>query len=255
MDLTTVGAVPTMVTCHGGLNFDKGMKRRLCIVLEKGSIVIVMALVLLAGAGFGTEVYSQENIGAPKNSSGQESKKTRFPTRPSQYPAALAGLEILADLTVSPATYGGPCPASLTFNGKITVNRPATVHYRFIRSDDTRKHPGVLTFDKPGTKEVTDTWQLGEAGGSAELNGWSAIQVSFPMKAQSNTAYFKGRCSEGGQSPAVGPSGQGKASQDPDLAPPPPPPRKAAPVKQTNPLSGIPKAPKEDPAKQPASGN
>jgi hypothetical protein len=215
-------------------------------VLNNGLRMVVAALIWVSAMGLvATDVYPQEDSEVLKNPSQQEPKKARPSSRPRQYPAALAGFEVVADLTASPATYMGSCPALITFKGKITVNRPATLHYRFIRSDDTRKNPGVLTFDKPGTQEVMDTWELGKAGGSAELNGWSAIQISFPMKVQSNTAYFRGRCSEKDV--------QGSELMSP--APPPPPPRKAAPVRPSNPLSGLPKVSKEEPAKQPVTEN
>jgi hypothetical protein len=115
---------------------------------------------------------------------------------PARYPTAIAGLEVLADLSVSPTNYKGPCPATFTFKGKITVNRATTVQYRFIRSDNTRHALGVLTFDGPGTQEVTDTWVFDDPAQLPAFKGWEAIQLNLPMKIQSNIAFFSGTCSD-----------------------------------------------------------
>lgn len=139
--------------------------------------------------------YSQQIPDKGKILQGRESaSQQRLKERPQRYPGAIVGLEVIADLTVDPTMYKGECPGTFTFKGKIATNRPGPVHYRFIRSDNTRSELLVLNFDEPGTKEVTTTWQFDGPSASPDFTGWQAIQVSFPMKVQSNTALFRGTC-------------------------------------------------------------
>ncbi|OPY70853.1 MAG: hypothetical protein A4E57_00168 [Syntrophorhabdaceae bacterium PtaU1.Bin034] len=144
---------------------------------------------------------SQEGPDTVKGSQGQETTRPqRLKARPERYPKALAGLEVIADLTATPAVYNGKCPPTITFKGKIGVNIATIIHYRFVRSDNVRSQPGVLVFEEPGTKEVTATWQLDDVTPSTEFTGWQAIQISYPAKVQSNTAYFRGTCEDDGKS-------------------------------------------------------
>lgn len=164
-------------------------------MLRRRSITIVVALACLMLTGFTVRGNSQEKSDTPQGPSGQQPTTVEEQvTRPQRWPTALAGLELIADLTVTPVTYEGPCPALFTFKGKISVNRPVAVYYRFVRSDNTRTDPGVLTFEKPGSREVTYTWQLGGTAATPEFNGWVAIQTSLPMKRKSNPAFFRGSC-------------------------------------------------------------
>lgn len=162
---------------------------------KRGPYVIHMLFACVILMGYPVTGYSQQtSTTIPDPEAQKPAKPSKLPERPPRYPTALAGLELLADLSVSPAAHTGPCPALLTFRGKISVNRPATVHYRFVRSDNTRTKPEVLTFEEAGTKEVTDTWRFENTARAPTFSGWEAIQVSFPMKAQSNVAYFTGSC-------------------------------------------------------------
>ena len=104
------------------------------------------------------------------------------------------GLEIVADLNVNLNKYTGPCPAQFIFTGKIHSNKATTIHYRFIRGDGTRSLMTTLNFEKPGTREVTDTWQFDTMDKSSTFNGWEFIQITFPKKANSNITYFEVAC-------------------------------------------------------------
>ncbi|RJR33301.1 MAG: hypothetical protein C4576_28295 [Desulfobacteraceae bacterium] len=163
---------------------------------KKQSVTLLFTCLLLAGLTipcYGQE--KQERVQPP-------TKPGKLNKRPDRYPAAIAGLEVLADLSVSPTTHNGQCPAVFTFKGKITVNRAATVQYRFVRSDNVRHALGVLTFDGPGTQEVTDTWVFDDPAQLPAFRGWEAIQINLPMKLQSNVAYFNGTCTDyKGESP------------------------------------------------------
>ncbi len=155
----------------------------------------ITAMAVLLFAGPIPHGYSQQAPEKGKILQGRESaSQQRLKERPSRYPGAIVGLEVIADLTVTPATYTGECPVTLTFNGKIAVNRPGPVHYRFIRSDNTRSEMFILNFEEPGTKEVSTTWKFDNPSASPDFTGWQAIQVSYPMKVQSNTALFRGTC-------------------------------------------------------------
>lgn len=165
---------------------------------KRKPFVITMLFTCLILIGFTVDGYSQEKSETIQKPETQKPVKKLSP----RYPTALAGLEVLADLSVSPPSYTGKCPTVFTFKGKITVNRPATVQYRFVRSDNTRHALGVLTFEEAGTKEVTDTWVFDDPAQLPTFQGWEAIQVNLPMKIQSNLAYFKGTCTDyKGESP------------------------------------------------------
>ncbi|MEW6668937.1 MAG: hypothetical protein AB1512_27320 [Thermodesulfobacteriota bacterium] len=186
------------------------------------SAVITVLLSCLVLMGLTLDGYSQQEPGAPQSPAAQKEQKAtpkKLIERPARYPRATAGLEVIADLSVSPSNFKGPCPAVFTFKGKISVNRPATVQYRFVRSDNVRHALGVLTFDKPGTQEVTDTWEFDDPTQLPTFKGWEAIQINLPMKIKSNVAYFEGTCTDykGGsparKSPEAGRPAPGSAPQ------------------------------------------
>jgi len=164
---------------------------------KRTSVVITKLLTCLILMGFAAHGYSQEESKPVQNPETQRpAKLPMLKKRPDRYPTALAGLEVLVDLTVSPPTYTGSCPAVFTFYGKITVNRATIVQYRFVRSDNTRHSLGVLVFEKPGTQEVSDTWAFDDTTQLPTIRGWEAIQTNFPMKVRSNLAYINGTCTD-----------------------------------------------------------
>lgn len=170
------------------------------MVQKRRSVIITMLLPCLIFMGYAVKGYSQQESNSRQSPAAQKPAKTQnLPERPRRYPTALAGLEVIADLSVSPSTHTGSCPALFRFTGKITVNKAATVQYRFVRSDNTRMPPAVLTFEEAGTQEVTDTWQFEDATSGSTFTGWEAIQINFPMKVQSNVAIFRGTCTGQGK--------------------------------------------------------
>ena len=102
-------------------------------------------------------------------------------------------VKVAAQLNASPDSYSGKCPALIKFNGKISVNRPAIVKYKFIRSDNASAPVQTLTFKKAGTKIVNTTWQLGGPS-LPSYTGWEAIEILSPVQTRSNKAQFKIRC-------------------------------------------------------------
>jgi hypothetical protein len=164
-------------------------------------ISMLLAAVSLVAAGYVTNGYTQDQAEI-LNPSAQRSPTTINPG-PSLR-AQRIGASIVADVSVDPVAHSGACPATFNFKGIISVNRPATVYYRFVRSDNYRSQPVPLVFDKPGTQEVTHSWQVpGEIGKT--LEGWAALQVVNPLKFQSNPAYFKNTCTDEPKSSPPGP--------------------------------------------------
>lgn len=108
---------------------------------------------------------------------------------------AYAAPEITANLTASPTSFSGKCPALIKFSGTISVSAPGKIQYKFIRSDGANAPVQTLEFDKPGIRTVNTTWTLGGPG-LPVYEGWEAIQVVYPQQVTSNKAGFKVECSE-----------------------------------------------------------
>jgi hypothetical protein len=111
---------------------------------------------------------------------------------------------LTATLEASPKSFSGSCPARITFRGKITlaVSQPGVivwrveVKYRFKRSDgaiDTNIK--TVTFGKPGSEDVTETWTLGGPAGFPFYCNWESIEIISPQKVESNQAPFLLECS------------------------------------------------------------
>lgn len=100
-----------------------------------------------------------------------------------------APIIIKAFLSADPASYTGPCPGTITFKGKISVNRAAVVKYKFIRSDGATAPVQTLTFSRAGSKTVSTTWTLWR-----DYTGWEAIKVISPIEVESNKANFSIQC-------------------------------------------------------------
>ena len=91
-------------------------------------------------------------------------------------------------LKAEPEVYRGPAspppPVWIAFRGKITVNGPCTVKYRFLFGDKASSPVHTLTFEKPGVKEVTQYWSRLEPS-------WVALQVLAPNEITSEKAPLK----------------------------------------------------------------
>jgi hypothetical protein len=160
---------------------------------KKGSSAVVMVLTFLVFMGIAA-------TGLCAQQSPQMQQTTPLKVAP-------APIRITATLGVSPASYSGNCPALISFRGHITVNKPTTIQYKFIRSDNAQAPVQTLNFPKAGTQEVTTTWQLGGPG-LPTYSGWEAIQVISPVSVQSNKAEFRIRCVAQGQEGAGEPPGR-----------------------------------------------
>lgn len=102
------------------------------------------------------------------------------------------------DVTVAPATSRGPCPATFTFRGKVTLSKQGTFTYKWERSDgarDTEVHaPGV--YDGVHAVFVTRTWTLGAPGapGFHPRTGWMKLHILTPQDRLSRPAVFTLDC-------------------------------------------------------------
>lgn len=105
--------------------------------------------------------------------------------------------KISAELKAIPETYSGRCPATIRFEGKITVTNitrpPLKVQYKFIRSDGAFAPVHTINFERDGSKAVNTTWTLGGPSLPA-YEGWQAIKVVYPQDVESNRANFKIEC-------------------------------------------------------------
>ena len=94
--------------------------------------------------------------------------------------------KISATLAAQPADYSGKLPATIAFNGTITVDGPCDVTYRFVRSDGAIMLTDILHFDEAGTKPVQDSWLIKQA-----TAGWMMLKVEAPLATDSGRAEFE----------------------------------------------------------------
>jgi hypothetical protein len=162
-------------------------RMRLDIVLVAAACFMLMC--------FTVKADSQEESGALQNPAEQQTPAVQKP--PVSIKKQWAGLTVTAELSISPLTYVGTCPATFTIKGVIYANRAVEVLYKFVRSDNIEMKPLVLTFTEQGKKEITYTWQLGDALTHPTFNEWTALEVVFPLnrKIRSNVVFIKGSCS------------------------------------------------------------
>lgn len=103
-----------------------------------------------------------------------------------------------ATLAAEPSEHAGECPATIKFNGTISVEGGGgTVKYKFIRSDGTSTPVQEEIFDAPGTKNVSTTWTVGAGSiqqASTVATKWQAIEILEPVSMKSNEAVIKIRC-------------------------------------------------------------
>lgn len=103
---------------------------------------------------------------------------------------------VTATLSANPSSYSGTCPATIKFEGEITVSgitKPLDIEYQFIRSDGAAGPVNKLTFQQNGTKKVSTTWTLG-GDKLPEYSGWEAVKVLTRPPVESNKANFKIEC-------------------------------------------------------------
>lgn len=95
----------------------------------------------------------------------------------------VTGVSVSVDI----GSYRAPCPAQLTFTGKITVlavsKQPIT--YQWIRSDGVKSPKRSLVMTST-TAIVTDKWKVGRPG--EQMRVWKKLQVLTPNSVLSSPA-------------------------------------------------------------------
>ena len=104
----------------------------------------------------------------------------------------LAAKVVKVTASVTPTSWSGKCPKRFEFVGKITVDKPGVVRYKWIRSDGGIAPVKTLRFRRPGTQNVTTYWRL-----SAPGTKWEAVEILAPNKMTSNRAVFTLKCTPG----------------------------------------------------------
>lgn len=182
-----------------------------------------VALLVLAGLiliGFSDDGYSQQQPDTLQKPGKEQPSTAIQPTLRSPRLDGL-GLQVIADLSVSPLVYTGSCPAVFTFKGRIYANKATEVLYKFIRSDGVYSEVKSLVFEKEGRQEVTYTWQVGDPAKLSKFRGSIIMQVLFPigMIIKSNEAIFRGTCTGQGKPGPENPAGQQTVQQGLSAAP------------------------------------
>jgi hypothetical protein len=106
-----------------------------------------------------------------------------------------------ADVDVTPATYTGTCPTTVTFTGTIQISRtPATVAYRWIDSATGEGRTETISFPAggPRSRQVTLPLSVGSS-----TSGWKAIDVLTARGHDSGRAAYRVTCT--GTPPPVDP--------------------------------------------------
>ena len=118
-----------------------------------------------------------------------EKKLSRIPSgRETETPTGMRVIEAI--LRADPFDYTGNCPVTIKFSGRISVvGGSGRVSFRFIRSDGASAPIQTVSFEGPGSKDVSTTWMLGRS-----YSGWQAIQILEPKEMQSQPAQFKLVC-------------------------------------------------------------
>jgi hypothetical protein len=179
---------------------------------------VVIILVGMMSSGIWIDGYSQEKPAIPAGPVVQQQPTTQQPYMNPR--TKNRGLVVAADLNVTPLTYTGTCPAVFTLKGQIYANKPMTVLYKIVRSDNVPMEPIALTFEKEERKEITYTWQIGDPGRSTPFNEWALIEAVYPLntKVRSKVVYLKGGCGNQMDLKQQAASGQQEGKKGPPAA-------------------------------------
>jgi hypothetical protein len=97
-------------------------------------------------------------------------------------------------LRADPFDFDGSCPITITFSGRISVaGGGGTVSYKWLRNDGASAPVETVTFEGPGSKDISTSWQLGGPG-LPSYDGWQALQIFDPQPRTSERATFRIRC-------------------------------------------------------------
>jgi len=109
--------------------------------------------------------------------------------------SAPAGFRVVeTSVQADPLNYAGPCPVTITFRGRISVaGGSGRVSYKWLRSDGASAPVETVTFDRPGSQDISTTWMLG--GSDLPIyTGWQSIEILDPEERTSAQANFNIQC-------------------------------------------------------------
>jgi hypothetical protein len=103
-----------------------------------------------------------------------------------------AGFRVLRlDLRADPVDYTGVCPVKITFPGRITVaGGGGTVSYMWRGSDNSSSPVQTLTFDGPGSQDVSSSWTV-DGATLPTHRGWESIEILDPVSTPESDSAFK----------------------------------------------------------------
>jgi hypothetical protein len=94
---------------------------------------------------------------------------------------------------------GEHCPANFTLYGTITTNGKTTVEYTWVSSDGKKWPTRNLKFTAAGSKQVTESWELGEPG--KKVDQWVALKIVSPNRLTGPRMTLDFTCGAGRRSP------------------------------------------------------
>ncbi|WP_457607892.1 hypothetical protein [Nitratifractor sp.] len=106
-----------------------------------------------------------------------------------QCQTAQSGQVTHASIHLTPSDYEGVCPVTLNIKGRIKVNGPALVRYRFLRSNGAQTPVKSMQVNQAGSYNVWNSWTIG-----SDYDGWQRLEVLSPNHKLSPRANFRVRC-------------------------------------------------------------
>lgn len=95
--------------------------------------------------------------------------------------------------SVNPTT-SNACTQNFVFSAKMYTNGPATVKYKWLRSDGASAPEQTITFSDAGMQTVTTTWSRGPIAAGETATGWERIEILSPGSGLSNLAEYTLTC-------------------------------------------------------------
>ena len=103
----------------------------------------------------------------------------------------LGGLAVSATVKAATPRFEGDCPVTIKLAGAINAKGSGgTVKYQFITSDGELSKPQELSFDAPGTKEISETWTINRSLSTA----WATIRILEPHAFDADPVTVNIRC-------------------------------------------------------------
>lgn len=150
-----------------------------------GTVLAAVTALLVAFHGGAS---AQKNVDNSKNSDDKHSSASPSPTEP---PLPDVSIDVVR---ADPFDGQQTCPVTIDFTARISAIRGnPTVTYRWLRDDHASAPVQTLTFDQPGSQDVTTQW-MGRGTAGEHLTGWEKLEVLSPIHLVSDAASFDLQC-------------------------------------------------------------